>query len=146
MSRWSLGFVGVSVLFALPFLTSAQAPSAPSFEVASIKLNKANVGPKGIRTFLVLPPYQRLHAQDAPAPVARVFEVASVKQNVSGDSRSGTHNTPGRVTITNEPIRELVQSAYGSNDLDVLGGPDWVDTARWDIAAVAPPGDGDAPW
>jgi uncharacterized protein (TIGR03435 family) len=84
-----------------------------------------------------------LVAQDAPA-----FEVASIKPNTSGEPRSGTRNLPGgRVTITNLPLRSMIRTAYGANDLEVVGGPDWVDDDRWDVVATAAPGSPiDAPW
>src|SRR5262249_43598305 len=37
----------------------------------------------------------------------------------------------------------VIRDAYGQND--VLGGPGWVDSDKWDIAATAPPGQADAP-
>ena len=87
---------------------------------------------------------QAPQASDKKAPA---FEVASVKPNTSGDPLSGTHNLPGgRVTITNERLRDIIRRAHGSNDLEVFGGPDWLDGDRWDIVAAAPPGDPDAPW
>lgn len=84
-----------------------------------------------------------LAAQDAPT-----FEVASIRPNTSGDAVSGTRNLPGgRVTITNLPLRNMIRIAYGANDLEVVGGPDWVDGDRWDVLASAAPGSpADAPW
>lgn len=80
--------------------------------------------------------------QKAPA-----FEVASIKLNTSGDPLSGTHDLPGgRVTMTNLPLRDVIRSAYGANDLEVIGGPSWLDTERWDIVAAAAPGLQDASW
>jgi len=74
------------------------------------------------------------------------FEVASVKRNVSGDPRSGTRTLPGgRVAITNKALRDIIRQAYGANDIEVVGGPDWIDTDRWDIAATAGPDHADAP-
>ena len=32
------------------------------------------------------------------------------------------------MTITNQRLRAIIRSAYGSNDLDVIGGPDWIDS------------------
>lgn len=76
------------------------------------------------------------------------FDVASIRLNTSGDPRSGTHNLPGgRVTVTNLPLRNMIQTAYGANDLEVVGGPDWIDRDRWDVLASAAPGSPvDAPW
>jgi len=88
-----------------------------------------------------------VHAQ-TPAPVPRPsFEVASIKRNLSLGNRSGTRNSPGgRVTITNERLRQVIRSAYGSNDLEVIGGPDWLDNDRWDIVATADTDNADAEW
>jgi uncharacterized protein (TIGR03435 family) len=82
----------------------------------------------------------------AQTPTGPAFEVASIKRNTSGDPASGIHNMPGgRVTITNKALRDLVRTAYGSNDLEVVGGPDWMDADRWDIVAAPAPG-ATGPW
>src|SRR5262245_33808117 len=77
-----------------------------------------------------------------------VCDVASIRPTTSGDPRSGTRNLPGgRVTITNLSLRSMIRTAYGANDLEVAGGPDWVDGDRWDVlAAAAPDSPADAPW
>ena len=74
------------------------------------------------------------------------FEVASVKRNVSGDRRSGTRTLPGgRIAITNRSLRDIIRQAYGANDIEVIGGPDWIDGDRWDIVATAGPEQAEAP-
>jgi uncharacterized protein (TIGR03435 family) len=86
-------------------------------------------------------------ALSAQSPQSLAFGVASIKLNASGDARSGTHTLPGgRVTITNQRLRDVVRTAFGSNDLDVIGGPAWMDGDRWDIVAAASSGNVDAPW
>jgi uncharacterized protein (TIGR03435 family) len=84
----------------------------------------------------------------APVRGQAAFDVASIRLNTSGDQSSGTHDLPGgRVTITNLPLRNMIRTAYGANDLEVVGGPDWVDGDRWDVLAAAAPGSpADAPW
>jgi uncharacterized protein (TIGR03435 family) len=76
------------------------------------------------------------------------FEVASIKLNKTGDPQSVPQLQPGgRMTLTNRTLRYLVEFAYSSiesplHDLQILGGPDWVDRARFDITAkmeVNPP-------
>jgi uncharacterized protein (TIGR03435 family) len=82
----------------------------------------------------------------AQAPPA--FDVASIRLNTSGTPRSGTQSLPGgRVTVTNQPLRSMIRTAYGANDLEVVGGPDWIDRDRWDVLATAAAGSPiDAPW
>ena len=83
----------------------------------------------------------------AQAPAAPTFEAASVKPNTSGSPRAGTQTMPGgRVVITNQTLRQMVRSAYGYDDIEVVGGPDWIGIDRWDVVAVAGTGDADARW
>ena len=66
------------------------------------------------------------------------FEVASVKPNKSGDQKSASFVQPGgRYTATNVTLRMLVRSAYGVHDTQIVGGPNWINTDRFDIAAKA---------
>jgi uncharacterized protein (TIGR03435 family) len=78
-------------------------------------------------------------ASDAQRPA---FEVASVKPNKSGDVRALMFPQPGgRFTATNVTLRALIIGAYQLQDSQIAGGPDWLDSDRFDIAAKA---DGDA--
>jgi uncharacterized protein (TIGR03435 family) len=80
----------------------------------------------------------------AVAVHAQTFDVASIKRNVSGEPRSGVRTLPGgRIAVINQTFRQIVRSAYGSNDLEVIGGPDWIDADRWDINASAGTSDPD---
>ena len=76
------------------------------------------------------------------------FDVASIKRNIDGPGNSGSTNLPGgRISFTNRPLRAIIRSAYGSIDMEVIGGPDWLDNDRWNILATAPSGGpADAPW
>src|SRR6266550_4079976 len=66
------------------------------------------------------------------------FDVASVKPNHSDDAESASFVLPGgRYTATNVTLRMLVKSAYGLHDNQLIGGPSWVNTERFDIAAKA---------
>lgn len=67
---------------------------------------------------------------------ARSFEVASIKLNTSGDS--GWLLSPprrGREKIVNLELRKIIASSFRTQDKLVLGGPPWMDTARYDIDA-----------
>jgi uncharacterized protein (TIGR03435 family) len=70
-------------------------------------------------------------AQTPPAS----FEVATVKLNKSGDRAMGNHFDPERGTWTNTPLRVLITNAYRVQSDQLLGGPDWIRSERWDIEA-----------
>src|SRR4051812_49312936 len=76
------------------------------------------------------------------------FEGASIKRNLDGPGNSRSTNLPGgRTSFTNRPLRSIIRSAFGSLDIEVVGGPDWLDTDRWNIVATAPIGTpAEAPW
>jgi uncharacterized protein (TIGR03435 family) len=109
---------------------------------AKISLSSAGLQACALLASLTL----TLHAQ-TPGPRPS-FEVASIKQNVSLSQNSGNTNLPGgRIRFNNQRMRQIIRSAYGSIDIEVIGGPDWLDGDRWDIVAVAPAGSPvDAPW
>jgi uncharacterized protein (TIGR03435 family) len=70
---------------------------------------------------------------------ATTFEAASVKRDASGFSAPMRVVPAGdRLTITNVPLRQLIQMAYraGTRD-DVVGGPGWINDERYDVAAKA---------
>src|SRR5207244_13290253 len=76
-----------------------------------------------------------LWAQAADSPT---FDVASVKANHSSDEESASFVQPGgRYTATNVTLRMLVKSAYGLHDHQLIGGPSWINSERFDIAAKA---------
>ncbi len=82
--------------------------------------------------------FSRLHAQSPPEPA---FEVASVKANRSGApyvGAAGDRFSNGQFRTTNIPLRLLMRQAFERfQDDDVIGGPGWLDTERWDIVAKA---------
>jgi uncharacterized protein (TIGR03435 family) len=75
------------------------------------------------------------------------FDVASIKRNVSLDSRSSQRNLPGgRINFSNQRLRQVIRAAFGGSDIEVIGGPDWIDNDRWDIVAAPESVDPNAPW
>ena len=71
------------------------------------------------------------------------FEAATIKVNASSDPESGDF-VHGRLTLHRAPLRDLIGSAYGiRNDL-IQGGPKWVETTRFDVAAKADPATAEA--
>jgi uncharacterized protein (TIGR03435 family) len=84
----------------------------------------------------------RAQAQSqTPAPTS--FEVASVKPsdpNASGPFGSFPMMLPqgtGRISISNMPLRLLIRMVYGLQDFQVVGGPTWQTSSKFDITAKA---------
>ena len=69
------------------------------------------------------------------------FEVATVRSNTSGNTGWMLQPQPGgRLTGTNVPAAALIRFAYDLPDFQIIGGPSWLASSRYDIAAKA---DGD---
>jgi uncharacterized protein (TIGR03435 family) len=85
--------------------------------------------------------WTRLLAQtgaDAPQ-----FEVASVKRNKLNNGLVTVQNQGGRYTALGLPMRQLIRLAYQVQDFQVVGGPGWLDSDRFDVVAKVPFNDGD---
>lgn len=67
------------------------------------------------------------------------FEVASIKRNVEVSDRAFVRGEPGgRLSVGNNTLRNIIRNAWRLQDFQIVGGPDWVNTDRWDIVAKAP--------
>lgn len=74
---------------------------------------------------------------------APAFAVASVKRNTSGEQTWSMQPQPGgRLTLINVPVRLMIRAAYGLQEYELVGGPGWIDTDRFDVIARA---DGNPP-
>jgi uncharacterized protein (TIGR03435 family) len=79
-----------------------------------------------------------LQAQPAPRPVPQSFDVASVKPNqTGGESRRAGTLPGGSYTANNVTLKLLISRAYGVAEAQIEGGPNWIDTETYDIAAKA---------
>jgi uncharacterized protein (TIGR03435 family) len=76
-----------------------------------------------------------LSGQTASPP--RAFEVASVKLNTSVHDGIGNKFGPDSMRWTNTPLRVLIEAICRLKNYQVLGGPAWIDSDRWDIDAKA---------
>ena len=84
----------------------------------------------------------------AQTPQRVEFEVATIRRNETCVNGAGLeHHSPGRFGVECVSLRDYIRGAYGSYGFGrnpdvrppkVLGGPDWVDTDRYDIVATAP--------
>jgi len=88
----------------------------------------------------------------AQTPARPEFEVATIRLNADCVNGAGREQqSAGRFSVECVSLRDYVRGAYGSfgNGRDrnlrppqVLGGPKWVDTERYDIVAKPPPDTG----
>jgi uncharacterized protein (TIGR03435 family) len=66
------------------------------------------------------------------------FQAVSVKPNHSGEQNARISGQPGgQMTATNVPLRSLISAAYQVPDFQIVGGPSWVDSDRFDVTAKA---------
>ena len=77
----------------------------------------------------------------APAPQ---FEVAAIKPSLADPSNSAMNTGHGRVQAINVSLKRCIQGAYGVGPNQVVGGPDWLDSDRFEITAKADQPVGDA--
>ena len=75
----------------------------------------------------------RCFGQTPAAPLA--FEVASVKVSKAPPGSDSSHSTLGSLTMRNMTLRACIGMAYNVKELQVLGGPKWLDADRYDIDA-----------
>jgi uncharacterized protein (TIGR03435 family) len=81
-----------------------------------------------------------LLGQTPPDQKAPSFQVASIKPNKSTEGRGIGLQPGGRFTAVGLQLRELIRVAYGDQTLlrsQVIGGPDWLASDRFDIVAKA---------
>ncbi len=97
----------------------------------------------GIAAIGMSMPTQVAAQSPSVAPSGPAFEVASVRPNTSTDLRMRLEPQPGgRLTGTNVTGAMLIRFAYDLPDFQVLGGPSWLSSERFDIIAKA---ENDAP-
>jgi uncharacterized protein (TIGR03435 family) len=80
-----------------------------------------------------------MRAQTPPAGTDKPrFEVAAVRENTNNDGKVMIGIQPGgRFTAVNVPLWDLIRQAFGVQRTQIVGAPDWTETARYDITAKA---------
>lgn len=80
-----------------------------------------------------------------PAPESR-FEVASIKPTPADqyNGSSGIKSGHGRITASGVTLKRCIIGAYGVGPSQIVGGPPWLDSDRFEIAAKADQPLGDA--
>ncbi len=92
---------------------------------------------------LIVPYGHDLLWAQAPQNDRPKFEVASVRPNTADDGKIMIGIQPGgRFNAVNVPLWDLIRQAYSLQRSQLIGGPDWLQTARFDIVAKA---EGDIP-
>jgi uncharacterized protein (TIGR03435 family) len=77
---------------------------------------------------------QALYGQSAAGPQ---FEVASIKPSSADPHSSGMNTGNGRLTANNVTLKRCLMGAYGVGPNQIFGGPDWLDSDRFEITAKA---------
>jgi uncharacterized protein (TIGR03435 family) len=66
------------------------------------------------------------------------FDVASIKLNADGDYHVYVaDNLGGRFAVTGMTFRLLMRYGYDVQDFQIIGGPRWIGTDRWNVEAKA---------
>src|SRR5499427_9282903 len=74
----------------------------------------------------------------AQAPNDPAFDVAAIKPAADTQAFSFSRVQPGgRYIGQNMSLRLLIKTAYGVHDSQIVNGPSWIDSDRWDINAKA---------
>src|ERR1700753_2252437 len=78
-----------------------------------------------------------IHAQDKPARLT--FDVISIHPADPKETGGGIKPIAGGhgYTARNIPVRLMVSLMYKIPARQIKGGPDWLDSARWDVEARA---------
>jgi bla regulator protein blaR1 len=63
------------------------------------------------------------------------YEVASIKPNKSGGNMVRMMNRPDGLSAEGATLQLLIESAYGIQDFQIVGGPKWISSDRYDIEA-----------
>jgi uncharacterized protein (TIGR03435 family) len=65
-----------------------------------------------------------------------VFEVAAIKPSDPNESTNGFRAEGRHIFIMNQTLMKMVTFAYGVQQSQVIGGPEWASTVRYDIDGV----------
>src|SRR3979409_2111083 len=84
--------------------------------------------------FLRLSVMLSLSIAHAQTPAA--FGAATVKRAAPDAQGPFVRPSPGRLSITNMTLSQMIRFAYGEGlayDLEIMGGPGWIDKDRYDL-------------
>ena len=64
------------------------------------------------------------------------FDVASLKINIANDGVVFDQSQKGRYTIYGYTLAALIRSAHRVQEFQIVGGPDWMNSERFNIEAT----------
>lgn len=73
--------------------------------------------------------------QKASEEAAPFFEAVSIKPNKSGNTFMRLQSGARGFVATNYTLQKLIRVAYGIKDDQILGGPNWLNSLRYDVEA-----------
>jgi hypothetical protein len=76
-----------------------------------------------------------------PVPSQPAFEVAEIKLSRPGSPMSGDFHQAGHLHLTGIPLRYLIAAAWQMKEYAIVGGPAWLNSDRFDVAANSRPGE-----
>ena len=76
-----------------------------------------------------------LHA-DAQQPSQPRFEVASIKENKTNDGIVAIQTQKGRYVARGFTLAALIRNAYRVQEFQIIGGPEWINSERFDVEAT----------
>jgi uncharacterized protein (TIGR03435 family) len=87
--------------------------------------------------FMVLAEMLLLLSTGGAGQPLQKFEVAVVRPSLAAPGTGTSFNLfeGGRLRITNEPVKLLIRLAFQLQDSQIAGGPNWLETDRYDIEA-----------
>jgi uncharacterized protein (TIGR03435 family) len=65
------------------------------------------------------------------------FEVASIRRNNGNATERYIRPSPGRLSIRNMSVKNLLTTAYGIMPFQLSGGPNWIESENYDIQATS---------
>jgi uncharacterized protein (TIGR03435 family) len=111
----------------------AQAKPAAGWACAGALLLSAIVG-RGVAAQVATGEAQPVKAMAADAHP--VFEVAAIKLSDPNESTNGFHAEGRHIFIMNQTLMKMVTFAYGVQQSQVTGAPEWAGTVRYDVDGV----------
>ena len=74
-----------------------------------------------------------------PATTPLTFEVASIKPSTETGFRTGIQMLPGGgLRVSGATVKLLLTVAYDVREFQIVGGPGWINSDRYDILAKRP--------